>query len=1111
MVPLRSRGLAYYWRTNAAVVVGVAVAAAVLAGALAVGESVRASIRDLFLSRIGRTDRVVSSARFFREGLAEELASSGRVTGACPLIGLEGVATHEASGRRASKVSVYGVDDRFFAFHARPDLAAPEGADALLSPALAAELLASPGDVVLARVDPPAEVPAASLFGRRDERGRALRLTARGVRGRADLGEFALTPQQQDVRALFVPLARLQRALGQPGRVNVLLMSDPGAPGEEQGDLLRAHLTLDDLGVRLRALPDRGALSLETDTALLDDALAAAAGAAAAGHGLRAQPVLSYLATAIGSGARSIPYSLVTALDDRALEALGAAGPRDPDALWLNDWTARDLGAGTGDTITLDYLLWEELGRFVERSAEFRLAGVIPLRGAAADRDLVPAFPGITDSLSLARWDPPFPIDLRRIRPRDEEYWARHRATPKAFLPLARGRELFGHRLGRLTSLRLFPEAGADLEAARARYAAVLRAALGPTNRGFTVEPIRARGLLAAQGATDFGEYFAYFSAFLVGAALLLAGLFFRLGVEQRLREVGLLRAVGFDAARLRRLFLGEGLGLAALGSVIGLAGAGVYAGLMLLGLRTIWVGAVGTDELRLHLSVRSLSWGVTGAVASALLVTALTLRGLHGVPPRRLLTGERDDRARTSAREGRVLALASAAVAAAAALLGLTFLGALGETAGFFGAGLLFLGGVLAFEWGWLSKRRRAPLVAPGWTGVLRLGLRGATSRPGRSLLVIALIASACFVIVSVSAFRKTGEEAGGRASGTGGYALVAESLLPLHHDPARAEGRAALGLEPVGEDPLAGAAFARFRLRPGDDASCLNLYRPQSPRILAPAPGFVEEGRFSFRASLASSPEEERNPWRLLERDLGDRVVPVIADATSLAYVLHRQVGEEMALDLGGRPVRLRFVGALRDSLFQGEVLMSEAQFLRLFPADEGYRFFLIDAPPGRAAAVLEFLETRLADLGFDAAAAAERLAAYLRVENTYLATFQALGSLGLVLGTIGLAAVLIRNTLERRRELALLRAVGYRRRHLSCLVVAENLLLVATGLATGALAALLAIAPMHGGTHGGELPMSELAAVLLAVLGVGVLVSVPAVIVLNRMALLASLRAE
>ena len=116
------RNLAYFWRTNTAVVLGVATAVAVLAGALVVGDSVRASLRDLVLNRLGRTDTVISGSNFFRENLGDELARGERFT-TCPLVVFEGLVTHEVSGRRASAVQVYGIDERFWQFHGR---AAPE-------------------------------------------------------------------------------------------------------------------------------------------------------------------------------------------------------------------------------------------------------------------------------------------------------------------------------------------------------------------------------------------------------------------------------------------------------------------------------------------------------------------------------------------------------------------------------------------------------------------------------------------------------------------------------------------------------------------------------------------------------------------------------------------------------------------------------------------------------------------------------------------------------------------------------------------------------------------------------------------------------------------------
>ena len=125
-----------------------------------------------------------------------------------------------------------------------------------------------------------------------------------------------------------------------------------------------------------------------------------------------------------------------------------------------------------------------------------------------------------------------------------------------------------------------------------------------------------------------------------------------------------------------------------------------------------------------------------------------------------------------------------------------------------------------------------------------------------------------------------------------------------------------------------------------------------------------------------------------------------------------------------------------------------MSERAFVRAFPEWEGYRFFLIDAPRGQTREITELLESRLTDFGADVASTAERLAGFHRVEYTYLSTFQMLGGLGLVLGTLGLGAVLLRNVLERRRELALLRALGYRKADFFAMVMAENILLLCAG---------------------------------------------------------------
>jgi putative ABC transport system permease protein len=119
---LLRRSLTYYWRTNLVVMFGVATAVAVLSGALLVGDSVRASLRDLFVQRLGQTDQVITSTGFFRDQLANDIQTDSQFatagfSAACPLIALQGTITHETSKRIASGIKVYGVDERFWKFH----------------------------------------------------------------------------------------------------------------------------------------------------------------------------------------------------------------------------------------------------------------------------------------------------------------------------------------------------------------------------------------------------------------------------------------------------------------------------------------------------------------------------------------------------------------------------------------------------------------------------------------------------------------------------------------------------------------------------------------------------------------------------------------------------------------------------------------------------------------------------------------------------------------------------------------------------------------------------------------------------------------------------------
>ena len=1082
------QSIKYYWRTNAAVVLGVAVAVAVLSGALLVGDSVRGSLRAMVQERLGRTDQVVLSSGFLGEQLVEKLQKDpeSQNFGIAPLIIAQGFVTVQGNGGRAGKVLVYGVDARFWNFHG-VSVDAPADRDVLLSPALSAELRTQPGDTILIRTQKASDIPLESLHGRKEDATQTIRATVRAVLPRESLGEFSLQAQQGEVRAVFLPLTLLQRDLDVASKVNALLISGTANTAVIES-LLRKHITLEDLGLSLRDLKS-GGIALESTSRLIDDFAANIAISLATETGLKAKPLFTYLANSLRIGDREVPYSLVTAM-------VMDGGSGSPVPIALNDWAARDLGAKPGDSVSMDYFFWEEPGQLVTRTAEFRVDRIVPTN--SADADMAPVYPGITDASSLRDWDPPFPLDLRRVRPVDEEYWEKYSTTPKAFIPLQAGQELWRSRYGALTSIRL----SENFAVTKNEFAQQLRERIDPLRAGIAVQGIRSQSLDAARGATNFGEYFVYFSFFLVVSALLLSALFFKLNVERRIREIGLLRGLGMGPSTVQKIYLSEGLLLSLGGAVLGSGGAILYAAAIIAALRTWWIGAIGTGNITLHLSFLSVGGGAIGGVLAALLCIALTLRGLKRLPERALLNGQLEDSnvAGTSKRKAR----SSPRMALAFAALGLLMLisgaaGALSLAAGFFGGGVSLLAAALLYFHFRLARPSTAVIGSRKWP-LAQMGVRNASYRPARSVVAVATLASASFILIAVNSFRKGAPE-----EGFAGYTVLAESLVPIAHDLNSKEGREALGLS-----DLASVHVEAFRVRPGDDASCLNLYEPKNPRILAPQDSFLKAGGFKFQSSLASTPQEKADPWRLLHRTEADGAIPVIADANSMTYVLHRKLGADFVITNRGREVRLRFVAALSDSIFQSELLMSQENFLRLFPEQEGYSFFLIEAPRGSVDSTAQKVEDALADYGVDATSSAARLTEFHRVENTYLSTFQMLGALGLFLGTAGLAAVLLRNILERRRELALLRTLGYGPRQFLAMTLVENALLLSGGLLTGTLCALLAIAPAAV-SQGGAFPGLALSILLGVVLILGLGISVLATKVALREAVLAALRSE
>ena len=1188
------RSLTYYWRTHLAVLLGVIAGTAVIAGALIVGDSVRDSLRQMTLERLGRVDHTLSSHRFFRQAVADDAFADDETYSAAPALVMFGgleyqkqPAEHEDATYptvRVGKVNVYGVDDNFWSMmKADEGSKAPTDFNITLSQRVADQLRVSVGEEITLWIEIPSSIPRDTLLGGGDDQTSQEIILTVGEILREELGvaRFALTPNQQLPLNVYVPLDTLQNELdlqeitasrrnptARPARINAMmvaatrqssLLTEAQRSADAVNESLANALTLEDFGLRVRKYPERDYFSLESERMILDNATADVGHRVAEELKMKQSPVLVYLANYFmhpdNPDAFSM-YSIVAGVDFEDLDASpfgpfelkdGSLEKLDHDDIVINEWLAEDVQIGAGDSLKLAFHMVGDHGELPEEEGYFDVRAVLKLDGtAAADRGFTPEVQGITDVDDIGDWDQPFEMDLDRVTDRDDEYWEAYRATPKAFVSLSTAQSLWSSRYGKLTSLRIAPADGVALDEAaqqfEEKFLAQLVAKDSEVMKSMVLQfqPTKAQGLAAAAGTQDFSGLFFGFSFFLILSAAILIGLLFRLAIERRGRSVGLLSAVGLAPTQVRRLMDTEGVIVVLIGGVVGVGAAIAYASLMVYGLKTWWIGAIGTRFLFVSITPQSLTIGFCIAVIIAWIVIRLSLRLLRDLPTRGLLAGntekplsEDDQRERgRRATKTATICTVTSLVLVAGVLMGIipateAFGGFSWHVVAFFLVGIAMLTASLRFLSAWLDSDHSGAVSGSGLLGIGRLGLRNASRNRQRSVLSVGLIASATFVIVAVAAGRRNpAVETPQLVSGNGGFIHVAESSTPLLYDLNTDEGRNKLDW--ITDDEPEEAELAKkmevipFAMKPGENASCLNIYQTRLPTILGVTDEMIQRGSFKFADTRVE------RPWALLtqnhEDEDGAPVIPVLGDMNTLMYSLKKGIGKTISIPNDENPdYKLKVMGMFDGSVFQGMLMMSEANFRKLYPEQVGYQYFLIGDrrfrrdgtashhfTPSETQKIAEVLETRLGSYGFDVEPIGDRLADFLAVQNTYLQTFQTLGGLGLLLGTIGLATVMLRNVLERRSELALMRAIGFGTSKLAVMVMWENAFLLVWGLVAGTISALLAMGP-HLLTTGADVPWLSGGLILLLVFLVGMVAALAAVAEAVRTPIVSTLRAQ
>jgi putative ABC transport system permease protein len=1107
MNSLLRRSLQFYWRVNLGVVLGTALAALVLTGALFVGDCVKATLRQQAEARVGRVDEAFVAGERFVQWTGSPSTRRDPVGGlfaagpdAAGVLLLQGTAARPDQTARANRVQVVGVDQTFWKLSPSGRALELAPTDAALNEPLARQLNLKVGDELLIRMEKPAAFSKDAPLSGEESDLVTSRLKVARIVGDEDFGRFSLNSGQIPPPSVFVSLPELQTRLALAGKVNVVLDSGRTiADRKQEAAKPDAALLLRDADTRVEDLPQNLGLEVRSSRVFLDEAVVAAARRNERETPMNGTDALTYFVNELRAGdgsdpkAKATPYSMVTAIDAPASGFVPAE--LADDEITITRWLADDLGADVGSKITIKYFVMGERRQLVEKARSFTVLGpLLEMNEPQLNTSWMPDFPNVPERGNFSSWKPGFPFESKRIRKKDEEYWDEYRGTPKAFVNLRAGQEMWGNRWGKLTSIR-YPSGTAR--------EAVQRAGLfiQPAAMGFRVLRLRDVALAATNAPVDFGQLFAGFSFFLIIAAAVLTALLFTFSIEQRAAEAGLLLAVGWPAKRVRRLFLGEGFALAVVGALLGSLLAVLYTQAVLRGLSTIWRGATGGTQFVFAIRPATFLIGTTSGVVVALCAMWLATRRLFKQEAALLLTGSvaagalEPQSAKTRAprpwwnwlRWGiELLALA--------ATICLLILQPKNPML-FFGAGALLLAAGLSLSFRQLGNVAESHGDLPSASA---LALRNTSRRRGRSLATIAVLASGVFMVMAVDSFRKGPlDDATRRESGTGGFTLIGESSSPLYEDLNSAKGREQYSLD---EGILKDVHIVQMRARAGDDASCLNLNRAVEPRLvgvnLAALNGRFRAGGSAHWQSLAPS---------------DPRLVSGLVDANTLQWAMQKKIGDFVEYqDDRGNTLLVRVAGSFPASILQGMVLIDEADFIARFPNHAGYSLFLIECPPAKVKEVQEHLSQQLGDRGLEIIPTAARLAEFNAVENTYLSIFQILGGLGLLLGSAGLGIVVARNVLERRREFGLLEAVGFTPGQLRSLVFAEHRWLIVFSLGIGALSALIAVWP-NLSQRGGGFPWMHAAVLLVGMAVLGVFWTWLATRISLRGSLLSALRDE
>lgn len=1021
------RNIKHYFKSNLWLALGVTITTAVLTGGLIVGDSVKYSLEQAVHLRLGEiTHSITSGERYFTTYLAQQLTNT-EIQSASALK-LDAVASSSGGKLKLNKVSVWGVNENF---------SAVSGVDSFIndgtaiSENTASRLNISVGDDILLRIKMASLIPANAPFVSDENQTIAYRSTVDRIITAAEMGRLDLHNSQTAPFNIFISLNKLNDLMELDNKANVILISTEKNTAEIELAVQEAY-TLKDASLEISEVAVSDEWELRSERVFIDDVVRFSV----EDTGLDYTSILTYFTNYFKFGKNETPYSFISTLPNDEIDA---------DEIIINSWLANDLEISVGDSLEMAYYNIGSLRELTEAYKSFLVKDIVEIKGRFNDRSLMPQIPGLSDAESCRDWQTGVPVNLKSIRDKDEAYWYEYRGLPKAFISFSTASSLWGNRYGSVTSFRFSRN-----ELSKPELEQIIREQINPFDLDIQLRAVKLEGLNAATNGTDFSELFIGLSFFILISGILLTILLFRFNLEKRMGEIGTLSALGFSNLKIKKIFLHEGIIVARTGAALGLILAIGYNKLVFWGLNRVWYDIVRTEVLVPKIKITTLLIGFLISLIIALVTIYFSLNKHMKQSTASLQKQALKTVSKRSKNWYKIAACLTGIIGIAS--IGTALLngdGSLNAGAFFMAGGLLLISFIL-YLFLFLIKERKVQI---GHFTKWNLIFQNLRLNRTRSIMLIVLLAIGTYLVVSTGLNRKDlYSNANDKKSGTGGFLFWAETTVPILHNLNDSTYRKEQGFS-------SNFDAVQMRVAEGDEASCLNLNKISNPRILGLDASQLKE-RFSVLTAVDDVNKEDI--WAALKIPMDD-CIPAIADQTVIQWSLMKKVGDTLMYQNAlGEAVKLRLIAGIGASVFQGNVIIDNQNFLKHFPSSSGTNLFLIEGKEEDSQLINDDFDLLYRDHGIILNRTATRLAEFMSVSNTYLSIFLVLGALGLLIGTLGLAIILQRSLIERKSELALLSSIGFHRKTIFRVLISEYILLLLSGLLIGLVTALISVYP-------------------------------------------------